>query len=129
MVTRWEAFLPTIDGLVSFKPGEIPHHFPKDTLVIESIEADQVEYLQDQPVIIPYNHTNVTVHFAGAWWSQPYNQYISYMLEGLHNRFQVCDMGQPRDWPTETWSICFCHSEAMWIWAPGLCILQVAFHD
>lgn len=86
--------LPTIDGLVFFKPGELPHHFPKDTLVIESIEADRTEYLQDQPVIIPYHHTNITVHFAGAWWSQPYNQYTSYMLEGLHTRFQVCDLGQ-----------------------------------
>jgi signal transduction histidine kinase len=86
--------LPTIEGLVFFKPNEAPHYFPKDTMVINSIEADHVEYLEDQHIIIPSHHTNITIQFAGAWWSHPYNQYISYKLEGLHDRFQVCDVGQ-----------------------------------
>jgi hypothetical protein len=86
--------LPTIEGLVFLNPTEAPHYFSKDTIVIESIKADRVKYSQGQQVIIPSNHTNITIQFAGAWWSQPYNQYISYQLEGLQDRFQLCDIGQ-----------------------------------
>jgi signal transduction histidine kinase len=86
--------LPTLEGLVMFRPREVPHYFSKDSMLIEYLEADHVQYQQEQNIIIPASHTNITIHFAGAWWNQPYNQYISYKLEGLHHQFQVCDIGQ-----------------------------------
>jgi len=86
--------LPTIEGLVMFKPSETPHFFPKDTLVFENIEVDGQPIRPEQNFNIPASHTTVTIHFAGAWWNRPYNQYVSYKLEGLHTQFQLCAIDQ-----------------------------------
>lgn len=86
--------LPTIEGLVMFKPSETPHFFPKDTLVFEDIEVDGQRIRPEQNFNIPANHSNITVHFAGAWWNRPYNQYVSYKLEGLHTQYQLCAIDQ-----------------------------------
>jgi signal transduction histidine kinase len=86
--------LPTIEGLVMFKPSQTPQFFPKDTLVFDAIEIDGKTTRPGHTIKIPANHSNVTVHFAGAWWSRSYNQYVSYKLEGLHSQYQLCAIDQ-----------------------------------
>lgn len=86
--------LPTIVGLVMFKPEETPHFFSKDTLLIESVTVDGEAVPPGNPILIPSNHTNIKISFAGAWWNRPDNQYVTYKLEGLHETFRLCDIDQ-----------------------------------
>ena len=79
--------LPTIEGLVMFRPEATSHYFPKDSLIFETIEVDGQRYMPGQKLNINASHSNIVIRFAGAWWNQPYNQYISYKLEGLHPAF------------------------------------------
>ncbi|MFZ4634825.1 MAG: ATP-binding protein, partial [Saprospiraceae bacterium] len=86
--------LPTIQGLVVFRPEDVPHFLPKDTVVIENIDVDGIKHQPGYTIQIPAAHSYIKVSFASAWWNHPYNQYVSYKLEGLHDRFQLCDIGQ-----------------------------------
>ncbi len=73
--------LPSLEGFILFAPDQISHFFPKDTLLIETIEIDGTRYLPDAINTIPANHANISVYFAGAWWNRPYNQYIYYRVD------------------------------------------------
>lgn len=86
--------LPTMEGLVIFRPGETKHHFTRDTILLESIDVDRKFYSFGQELIIPASHSNITIHFAGAWWGRPYNQYIYYKIEGTAEDFRLCQTDQ-----------------------------------
>ncbi len=85
--------LPTIEGLVMFNPDKTPHYFSRDTMVFDALEVDGIKYPCDKLLRISPNHANITVHFAGSWWNQPYNEYVSIKIEGLHEEYQLCTMG------------------------------------
>ena len=86
--------LPTIEGLVMFKPEETPHFFTTDSMLIESIEVDGVKLESGQQLSIPFDHTSIRIFFAGAWWSNPANQYVYYKLEGFHAQFRLGNINQ-----------------------------------
>ena len=86
--------LPTIEGLVMFNPATTINYFPKDTMIFESVVVDGKTFSTTRSLQIPPNHANMVIHFAGAFWKQPKNQYISYKLEGIHQTFQLCDENQ-----------------------------------
>jgi len=86
--------LPTMEGLVDFHPRHTPHVLTKDTVTLESIDIDGVRHAPGATLTVPYNHISINIRFASAWWGQPLNQEVWYKLEGLHARFQLCEIGQ-----------------------------------
>jgi signal transduction histidine kinase len=73
--------LPSLEGLVIFNPSATSHFFSADSIVIEYVEVDGLRYKPDQLTTIPASHANITVHFAGAWWNNLYNQYVYWTLD------------------------------------------------
>ncbi len=86
--------LPTIEGLAMFRPGDTPHFFTKDSILIESIEVDGELLQPGQELTIPPDHTSIRIYFAGAWWSNPSNQYVYFKLEGFHEQFRLGNVNQ-----------------------------------
>jgi signal transduction histidine kinase len=86
--------LPSIEGLVMFNPSALPANFSQDTILFEKIEVDGKKTPIDHEIELPADHFGINIHFATSWWSQPYNLQIEYKLEGLHARFQLCEIGQ-----------------------------------
>ena len=73
--------LPSFEGLVMFTPEQTPHYFSKDSMVIEFIEVDGQRYRPEELPEIASNHLNITIHYAGAWWNNPNNQYVYLRME------------------------------------------------
>lgn len=81
--------LPSFEGLVMFKPELTPHYFSKDSMIIEFIEVDGRRYRPEDLPVIPSNHLNITIHYAGAWWNNPYNQYVYLRMENSEVPFSL----------------------------------------
>ena len=86
--------LPSIEGLVMFNPSDLTGDFPQDTVLFEKIEVDGKSTSFEYGITVPANHFSINIYFATSWWNQPYNLQIEYKLEGLHERFQLCQIGQ-----------------------------------
>lgn len=86
--------LPTLEGLVVFNPLLTPHYFPKDSVVIEYVEVDGIQYRPEQLQILSADHSNIRIHYASAWWNRPNNQYIYLGLEDEHRDYRLSDINQ-----------------------------------
>jgi len=86
--------LPTIEGLVVFEPEQTPHYFSKDSMVIEFIEVDGKQYKPEELPTIDADHLNITIHFAGAWWNNPYNQYVYLRNEESDSPYRLTSIDQ-----------------------------------
>lgn len=86
--------LPTMDGLVWFDPLAVPERFSRDTILLEGFQQDQNSYLLNKPILLPANHSTISIQFATPWWDQPYNRKIQYKLTGYHEAFRPVRDGQ-----------------------------------
>lgn len=86
--------LPSFEGLVSFIPEQTPHYFTKDSIVIEFVEIDGKRYKPEELSNIAAEHLNITIHFTGAWWNNPYNQYVQLRMEESESPFRLISMDQ-----------------------------------
>ncbi len=85
---------PSMQGLVFVDPSRLPHTFAPDSILVERVYAWPDKQPLPAPYRIPADHNAVEVHFATAWWDQPYNLDLQYRLEGLHDAFQSCPSNQ-----------------------------------
>ncbi len=86
--------LPTMEGLVLFRPNDIPNYFSKDSTQFYKLEVNGIAIPLHQPLNIPANSHTINVHLSTSWWTHPYNLQIQYKLEGLHDAFYPCQQGQ-----------------------------------
>lgn len=80
--------LPTIDGLVWFKPHEIPLKNPSAPINIQYLLADG-----DTVKIVKNNHLSgwsktITVQFSHAFWGNAENRKLFYKLKGHTSKWQ-----------------------------------------
>lgn len=86
--------LPSLEGLVVFNPANTPHYFPKDSVVIEYVEIDGQRYRPENLGAIAANHSNIRIHFAGAWWNRPVNQYVYLAMGESEGDFRLSNISQ-----------------------------------
>lgn len=83
----WASF-PTMDGLVWFRPEEIPDAYPTEPLLLESVSAGGETRLRPDRMLVPWDDRAIVVRFSLAYWGDPDNVKLEYSLES----------GEPRYW-------------------------------
>lgn len=78
----WASF-PTMDGLVWFRPEEIPDAYPRSTFLLEGVQVDGEERDPAEP--LNWNHQEVVVKLSLAYWGSPENVRLEYTLENGDN--------------------------------------------
>lgn len=76
----WASF-PTMDGLVWFRPEEVPDAYPAGRVLLESILVDGRPIASGQTV--PWDLKEVLVSFSLAYWGDPDNVRLEYALSGV----------------------------------------------
>lgn len=88
----WASF-PTMDGLVWFRPEEIPDAYPRSPFLLEAVEVDGEE--RDPASPLNWNHQEVVVKLSLAYWGSPENVRLEYTLEnGDNGRWLQIPSGQ-----------------------------------
>jgi signal transduction histidine kinase len=75
----WASF-PTMDGLVWFRPEEVPDGFPQNGLLLEGMEVDGRPWAPHTP--LPWQHRSAVVHLSLSYWGDRENVRLEYMLDG-----------------------------------------------
>lgn len=76
----WASF-PTMDGLVWFKPEEVPDAYPAGQVLLEGVFVDGLPIKDGQTVA--WDHKEVQVKFSLAYWGDPDNVRLEYALSGV----------------------------------------------
>jgi signal transduction histidine kinase len=79
----WASF-PTMDGLVWFKPEEIPDAFPKEPILLETLTEDGKPLERAAEIVLPWDHHEVALSFSLAYWGARENVKLEYSLDGGH---------------------------------------------
>lgn len=74
--------LPTMDGLVWFKPPEVAVQFPDKAIFIDAIRVDNIDYLESEPLTLPCDYRQLEITFSTPYWGMDENICMEYMLEG-----------------------------------------------
>ncbi|HMN05882.1 MAG TPA: ATP-binding protein [Flavobacteriales bacterium] len=77
----WASF-PTMDGLVWFRPEQVPDAYPLAPLVLEGLSVDGSRLPLGDEIVIPWDHREVSVTFSLAYWGTPENVKLEYSLDG-----------------------------------------------
>ncbi len=75
----WASF-PTMDGLVWFRPEEVPDAYPKMHLQLEEVIVDGVSRSVGKEIGIDWQAKDVVVRFSLAYWGDPENAKLEYAL-------------------------------------------------
>lgn len=75
----WAAF-PSMDGVVWFRPEEIPEAFPRNRLMLEAVLLDGKERGHDDVMTVPWNANDVSVRISMAYWGDPENAKLEYSI-------------------------------------------------
>lgn len=78
----WASF-PTMDGLVWFRPEEVPDAFPTHPIVVERIELDGEQLEHVDGGALPWGHRELVLHFSLAYWGDPENARVEYSVDGI----------------------------------------------
>lgn len=75
----WASF-PTMDGLVWFRPEEIPDAYPKEALQLEEVIVDGVPRSVGKEIDIDWQAKDVVIRFSLAYWGDPENAKLEYAI-------------------------------------------------
>lgn len=75
----WASF-PTMDGLVWFRPEEIPDAYPKMNLQLEEVIVDGISRSVGKEIGIDWQAKDVVVRFSLAYWGDPENAKLEYAV-------------------------------------------------
>jgi signal transduction histidine kinase len=78
----WVSF-PTMDGLVWFKPEEVPDAYPSSGFMLEGVRVDGEDWDPVQP--LHWSHQEVVVNISLAYWGSPENVRLEYSLDNGAN--------------------------------------------
>lgn len=71
------ASLPTMDGLVWFKPGSIPDAYPHEDVHLEGVSVNG-ERQRGTRLRLPWDHRELVVSLSIAYWGDPENVRLEY---------------------------------------------------
>lgn len=74
----WASF-PSMDGLVWFRPEELPDAYPWANFKLEGIQVDGEDNDLSEP--LDWNHQEIVVKLSLAYWGSPENVRLEYSLE------------------------------------------------
>lgn len=74
----WASF-PTMDGLVWFRPEDVPDAYPGSGFLVESVEVDGRPWAMGDP--IQWNHKDVVIVLSLTYWGAPENVQLEYTLD------------------------------------------------
>ena len=73
--------LPSLKGLVWFKPENIRRFHSEKTIILDRVTVNQTPLAVDGDTLhLPYNPKNINLYFSTANWSNIKNQKLSYAL-------------------------------------------------
>lgn len=75
----WASF-PTMDGLVWFRPEEIPDAYPKKAIQLEEVIVDGISRPVGNEISIDWQAKDVVVRFSLAYWGDPENAKLEYAI-------------------------------------------------
>ena len=75
----WASF-PTMDGLVWFRPEEVPDAYPKMHLQLEEVIVDGISRSVGKEIGIDWQAKDVVVRFSLAYWGDPENAKLEYAV-------------------------------------------------
>jgi signal transduction histidine kinase len=76
----WASF-PTMDGLVWFRPEQIPDAYPDGKILVEGIYVDERPLTND--LHVPWDHREVLIRFSLAYWGDPENVRLEYRTDAM----------------------------------------------
>jgi signal transduction histidine kinase len=74
----WASF-PTMDGLVWFKPEEVPDAYPDAGFMLEGVQVDGEDWDLAKP--LHWSHQEVVVKLSLAYWGSPENVRLEYSFD------------------------------------------------
>lgn len=92
----WASF-PTMDGLVWFKPEEVPDAYPKERLQLEEVVVDGKSRPWKDAVAVDWQSKDVVVKFSLAYWGNPENAKLEYALGESENAHWIPIPGGQRE--------------------------------
>ncbi len=75
---------PTMEGMVWFKPEEIPDEYPDEKIVLDNVQIDGVNVSPKTNISLPNNHESVKIFFSTPYWSNAINLNLEYFLDGFN---------------------------------------------
>lgn len=88
------ASFPTLEGLVWFKPEEVPGMWPSAPVLIEDLVVDGAIWpVNEYPVFEPGTRA-IEVRFALPYWGDPGNVHLEYWLKGRPGTWALLDEGK-----------------------------------
>lgn len=87
----WASF-PTMDGLVWFRPEEIPDAYPAHELRVESILVNGI--LHHGALDLPADHRDLVVNLSLAYWGDQENVQLEYALGDEESDWVMLPPGQ-----------------------------------
>ncbi len=75
----WASF-PTMDGLVWFRPEDVPDAYPKESLQLEEVIVDGIQRSVGKEIDIDWQAKDVVIRFSLAYWGDPENAKLEYAI-------------------------------------------------
>ncbi|MBL7953297.1 MAG: hypothetical protein JNM62_16440 [Flavobacteriales bacterium] len=88
----WASF-PTMDGLVWFRPEQMPDAYPVEDIHIESLLVNGVRK-EGKELILSWDHREVVIALSIAYWGDPENVRLEYSFEQDEGRWVAMATGQ-----------------------------------
>lgn len=88
----WASF-PTMDGLVWFKPEEVPDAYPEEEIQLEGVLVNG-QRMDGASIHVPWDHREVVVGLSIAYWGDPENVRLEYAFEGNGGGWMAMPTGQ-----------------------------------
>ncbi|HEU4606613.1 MAG TPA: triple tyrosine motif-containing protein, partial [Chitinophagaceae bacterium] len=77
--------MPSLDGLVQFRPEEVLPMLPDKPIFIDEVKADtQLVAANTQ---LPASFNQLVIKISSPYFGNPYNQYLEYNLKGLDDNW------------------------------------------
>ncbi|HRQ85757.1 MAG TPA: HAMP domain-containing sensor histidine kinase [Flavobacteriales bacterium] len=78
----WASF-PSMDGLVWFRPDEVPDAYPAEPILLEDLTVDGKRMDLPGLHLLDWNHREVVASFSMAYWGTRENARLEYAIEGV----------------------------------------------
>lgn len=75
----WASF-PTMDGLVWFRPEDIPDAYPSEAILLESVAVDGEPLAAAPKYTLDWDHRELVIGFSLAYWGGLENARLEYAL-------------------------------------------------
>ncbi len=79
--------LPTMDGLVWFKPTEVAAMICDQSILVDDIRVDGKNYSVSELIVLPSNYRHLEINFSTPYLGINENLWMDYKIEGNHKHW------------------------------------------